>query len=299
MLKNMLTYSFSSKDISFWICPCTLLLKQTALLCLLLFTQISFAQTDSVKKDSLKTGGFSKKKPEILSEPTMTPPATSIIKDTTKKSFSKKDTTSQTKIASDTTQNDSILKWKTLAKKTLQFLDREIYPDDLRKLLKSRHDSFPDPSIAYKRAIVFPGWGQMYNRRYWKLPIVYGVMAVPVYFAYNYNKQYQDLRKAYTYSIDNDPSTLPGSIKYEYGLSTAEGLRTSREDAHRQRDNFIMYSAIVYALQVVEAFVDAHLQSFDVSNDLSFKVQPTFLPAANAFGGQGQLRSGIGLSLRF
>jgi len=295
----MLTYSFSSKDISSRICPSLLFLPQIVFFCFLCVGQFCLAQTDSLKKDSVKTSGFSKKSKENVSEPTIISPQTSILKDTTQKSFSKKDTTSQTKIAADTTQNDSSFKWKILAKKTLQFLDKELYPDDIRKLLKPRHDSFPDPDIAYKRAILFPGWGQVYNRRYWKLPIVYGVMAVPVYFAYDYNKQYQNLRKAYTYSIDNDPNTNPGTIKYEYGLSTAAGLRTLREDAHRQRDNFIMYSAIVYALQVVEAFVDAHLQSFDVSETLSLKVQPTLLPPTTALGGQGQLKSGIGLSLRF
>lgn len=297
----MLTYSFSSKDISSRICPSPLFLKQITFLCLLILGQIAYAQNDSIKKDSIKTetGGFSKKANSNATQTDVLLPAIP-PKDSTANSFVKKSNTSgQAVVAEDTTKNDSSFKWKILTKKTLHFLDKEIYPDDLRKLLKPRHDSFPDPSVAYKRAIIFPGWGQMYNRRYWKLPIVYGVLAVPVYFAYTYNKQYQNLRKAYTYSIDNDPNTLPGSIKYEYGLSTADGLRTAREEAHRQRDNYIMYSAIVYALQVVEAFVDAHLQSFDVSETLSLKVQPTFLPTANAFGGQSQVRSGIGLSLRF
>lgn len=290
----MLSYSFSSKDISKKICPSLFLLKQLLILCLFLMGQMAFAQNDTLKKDSTKKEGLATKKGagQVVAP-------TALKKDSTQSILTNVDTLARKKMAGDTTQNDSSFNWKTVAKKTLQFLDREVYPDDIRRLLKPRHDSFPDPDIAYKRGILFPGWGQIYNRRYWKLPIVYGVMAVPVYFAYTYNTQYQNLRKAYTYSIDDDPNTLPGSIKYEYGLSTSAGLRTAREEAHRQRDNYIMYSAVVYALQVVEAFVDAHLQSFDVSDDLSFKVQPTFVPTANAFGAQTQVRSGIGLSVRF
>lgn len=144
---------------------------------------------------------------------------------------------------------------------------------DTGKVKKKRSE----PGKAALRAAVLPGWGQVYNKKYWKLPIVYGALAIPV-IAFNYNNTwYKKTREAYEIKFTNDtaryseidPSLLP--------LSTAS-LQLYRNEFRQGMDFSVLAFLIIWGLQVADAAVDAHLKSFNISDDLSMKIKPTVLP---------------------
>jgi len=136
-------------------------------------------------------------------------------------------------------------------------------------LIKKKHD----PNKATIRSAIIPGWGQAYNREYWKIPIVYGALAVPgSLFAYN-NKWYQRTKKAYTIIVDSmDQSQIDPKLQ---GLS-AQDLQYYRNQFRRDRDYSALFFLLVWGLNVVDATVFAHLKDFDVSNDLSMHIQPDY-----------------------
>lgn len=132
------------------------------------------------------------------------------------------------------------------------------------------------------RSAVLPGWGQIYNKKYWKLPIVYGVLAIPV-VTFSYNKKWYDkTREAYSIRYYNDTSKvsdLPtdGIDPTLQPLSTAS-LRLYRNEFRQNVDFSVLAFLVIWGLQVADAAVDAHLKSFNVSDDLSLKIKPMFAP---------------------
>lgn len=136
-------------------------------------------------------------------------------------------------------------------------------------LIEKKHS----PRKATIRSAIIPGWGQAYNHEYWKIPIVYGALAVPAsLFAYN-NKWYQRTKKAYVILVDSlDPSQIDPKLQ---GLS-AESLQYYRNNFRKDRDYSILFFVLVWGLNVVDATVFAHLKDFDVSNDLSMHIQPDY-----------------------
>lgn len=145
----------------------------------------------------------------------------------------------------------------------------------------------PTPSRAVWLGILFPGLGQIYNRSYWKLPIVYGgLMGCAYAIAWN-NGRYLAYRQAYMdisadATLSTDPTRSYNAILKEgYTVATMGGkstyTQTLRENTniyHRYRDIGIVVAVLVYALSVVDAFVDAQLFDFDISPDLSMHVEP-------------------------
>lgn len=131
-----------------------------------------------------------------------------------------------------------------------------------------------DPSIAWKRSLIFPGWGQIYNKSYWKLPFVYGAYAGMGYAIYFNNNEYQRFRTAFRVRVDDDPNTV--DTVFDPNISD-DGIKAARDRARRNRDYMIIMTLAVHMLQVVEAYVDAHLKGFDVSQDLGFEVRPSLL----------------------
>jgi hypothetical protein len=110
------------------------------------------------------------------------------------------------------------------------------------------------PWGAVLRSAVLPGWGQFYNESYWKIPIFVGLMG---YFGYSYfdnNNQYETYRDLYLESLETSPN---GNLSY----------RNLREFYKDQRDLFAIYFFLTYFLNMVDAYVDAHLFDFDVSED--------------------------------
>lgn len=142
----------------------------------------------------------------------------------------------------------------------------------------------PDPKKAMWLAIVFPGGGQIYNRKYWKLPIVYGGLLGCVYALNWNNTMYRDYSQAYIDIMDEDPNTksyenfIPPSYNVNQNLERIQSLFKRKKDYYRRyRDLSIFCMIGVYALSIVDAYVDAELSSFDISHDLSMKVHPTII----------------------
>lgn len=152
-----------------------------------------------------------------------------------------------------------------------------------RQLRQQRLASFtPDPNKATWSAIVFPGGGQIYNHKYWKLPIVYGGFLGCAY-ALNWNNQmYGDYSQAYLDIMDDDPGTasyedfLPPRYNVEANKDYLKRVFKNRKDNYRrQRDLSIFCFIGVYLISVVDAYVDAELSNFDITDDLNVQVRPT------------------------
>lgn len=143
----------------------------------------------------------------------------------------------------------------------------------------------PSPKRALWLALVVPGAGQIYNRKFWKLPIIYGGM-VGCAYAINWNNQmYKDYAKAYLDLVDDDPNTQSyneflhlGATINDSNKATYQNLFRKRKDRFRRwRDLSVFVLIGVYALSVIDAYVDASLSEFDISNDLSLRVTPTII----------------------
>lgn len=154
-----------------------------------------------------------------------------------------------------------------------------------RKEKRNWQEWRPDVKKALWMAIVIPGGGQIYNRKYWKLPIVYGGIVGCVY-ALRWNGQmYKDYSQAYQDIMDDDPNTksyekflhLNASIT-EANLERYKTLFKNRKDRYRRWRDLSLFSMIgVYGLSIIDAYVDASLSQFDISDDLSMKVTPAFI----------------------
>ena len=156
-------------------------------------------------------------------------------------------------------------------------------------------------------AIVIPGAGQIYNRKYWKLPIIYGGFMGCLY-ALNWNNQmYHDYAQAYLDIMDDDPNTHSYDQFMHLGnqITAAnqdryKDLFKKRKDRYRRwRDLSVFVMIGIYAFSVIDAYVDASLSEFDISKDLSMKLSPTML---NNQSSRNPLRSsavGLQCSLNF
>lgn len=153
----------------------------------------------------------------------------------------------------------------------------------------------PDPSKAVIYAAIFPGLGQIYNRKYWKLPIVYGGFLGIVYAVTWNGNMYTDYKNAFK-DIMTDPynRTRWQDFVYDYQavLSSSSELTRTQESLKRRRDYFrrnrdlaIIIGVGLHALCMIDAYVDAHLYNFDVSPDLSMTVVPTVWGPSDFSGG--------------
>ena len=165
-----------------------------------------------------------------------------------------------------------------------------------------REKSFnPSPNRAVWLSALFPGLGQIYNRRYWKLPIVVGgFMGLGYATSWN-NKMLNDYQRAYRDIMDSDPSTNsymnffpPTTNEADLDRNWLQNVLKSRKDFYRRnRDLCIICMVGVYLLAMVDAYVDASLSHFDISPELSMDVVPTLIQ-----DGRSRLPS-VGLSWAF
>ena len=165
----------------------------------------------------------------------------------------------------------------------------------------------PNPKRALWLALVLPGAGQIYNRKYWKLPIIYGGFMGCLYALTWNNMMYKDYSQAYLDIMDNDPGTASynkflhlGVEINDQNMERYKSLFKSRKDKYRRwRDLSFFVMLGVYAISVIDAYVDAELSEFDISKDLSLKVSPAVIP--NYSGGNPlQAQSlGVNCSLNF
>ena len=165
----------------------------------------------------------------------------------------------------------------------------------------------PEPKRALWLALVIPGAGQIYNRKFWKLPIVYGGIVGCVYAMHWNNQMYHDYSQAYMDIMDNDPNTASYNQFMHLGakitsdnLATYQNLFKSRKDRFRRwRDMSFFVLVGVYALSVIDAYVDASLSEFDVSNDLSLRVEPAVINTDNNRNPLNSAGIGVHCSLNF
>jgi len=121
------------------------------------------------------------------------------------------------------------------------------------------------PKMAAILSAIAPGAGQIYNKRYWKLPLVWGGLAGFGYLWVNENNRYQDAKTSYLSLLDTDSSNdipLNGSTNLSVVQSTKNVYRN-------QRDMYLLFGILFYGLNIIDATVDAHFMNFDVSDDLS------------------------------
>lgn len=138
----------------------------------------------------------------------------------------------------------------------------------------------PNPNKSMWYGLIFPGLGQIYNRKYWKLPIVYGGFAALGY-GIGWNHKYYTAYKQYYRDItDSNPNTKSYEelyTQYDPSVVTEARLKDMMDNLRRYRDLCIIGSVAFYAITVLDAFVDASLADFDISPYLSLKVAPTIL----------------------
>lgn len=180
---------------------------------------------------------------------------------------------------------------------SVAFKNKSLLSDSIQK------NTFkPDPITAVWKGAIIPGYGQILNRKYWKLPIVYGGFLGCTYaITWNssrylsYKTAYKDIL-LYTYNdefrdkIDKDPSKasfiqiLPKGYTIETvgGISAyTNSLKSAQDNFRRYRDLSIISTVAFYALTLVDAFVDAQLYDFDISPELSLRVQPTLMQSTS------------------
>ena len=146
------------------------------------------------------------------------------------------------------------------------------------------------PAKAAFYSAVLPGLGQAYNGRYWKIPIVYAALGVGVYFYLENDQQYDRYRAAYK-------SRLAGNLNDEFvdengtPIISTDRLIDAQEFYQRNKEISILVTVGLYALNIIDANVDAHLRQFNVSEDLSMKPMLDFDPLSG--------KTGYGLTLNY
>jgi hypothetical protein len=157
---------------------------------------------------------------------------------------------------------------------------------------------YPDPKEVLHQSLIIPGWGQVTNKQAWKVPIVYGILAGLTYYSIDMHISYHDYRAAY-YNLnpdtpdDNRFGSTPGYIPESSNLRS---LRESRNFYRNRRDLVYVFIGLSYALNAIDAYVFAHLRSFDVSDDLSMDVRmgPSIISTR-----QAGLAPSVSISIKF
>lgn len=175
----------------------------------------------------------------------------------------------------------------TVTTKDFSKLQTPVMPADtlIRKARRDWSTWRPNPQRALWLALVIPGGGQIYNRKYWKLPLVYGGFLGCIYALTWNNMMYKDYAQAYLDIMDDDPGTASYNKFLHLGRQiTSENeeryktIFKKRKDRYRRwRDMSFFVMVGVYALSVIDAYVDAELSEFDISKDLSLHIAPTVI----------------------
>ncbi len=198
--------------------------------------------------------------------------------------------------------------------------ERKALRDSLRQL---RRDSlalaWPIPGRATRMSVLLPGLGQFYNAglgrpnvttssklfHLAKIPVIYGLMGLTVSLALSNDSKFQRFKSSYIAKINNAaiPDTVPNRaallLPDDFPTASADAVRLQRDFFRRSRDQAVFWTVVIYALNGVEAFVSAHLRSFDVSDNLSLHVSPAVdLRPPSALDLSPQLQLSARLSLR-
>lgn len=147
-----------------------------------------------------------------------------------------------------------------------------------------------DPNKAALYAAVFPGLGQIYNRQYYKVPLVFGGLMIFGHYINNRHVLFNAFRNAWIAETDNDPNTVN---PFGGRFGSASTLERNAEQLRRDRDNLMIFGILFYLISVIDAHIAAHLIEFDVNEDLSFDIQPAM------YNGNRYTAQNVGVSLIF
>jgi hypothetical protein len=163
--------------------------------------------------------------------------------------------------------------------------DTIIEPLQTRRTVKELEEERKHiPRRATIRSAILPGWGQIYNKKYWKLPIVYTAIGIPVYLYIDNKNWYDKTRFALTViqnGTGSDPAVLEQvdpKLRFMVERNYENIVRNYRNQFRKNMDYSILYGILMWGLNVVDATVDAHLKEFDISDELSLKIKPTVIP---------------------
>lgn len=196
----------------------------------------------------------------------------------------------------------------TVAQARLEAVNDSIMAETAKARKRAARANFvPDPKRALWLSLVLPGAGQIYNRKYWKLPFIYGGFLGCTY-ALMWNQQmYRDYSQAYLDIMDDDPNTdsyldmLPPRYDITGREEQFKSIFKRKKDYYRRYRDLSAFCFVgVYLLSVIDAYVDAQLSVFDISPDLSMRLEPAVITSG---GGTAVTRAstayGVGCSLNF
>ena len=142
-----------------------------------------------------------------------------------------------------------------------------------------------NPKVAILRSAIIPGWGQATNKKYWKMPIVYGALGTTAYIFFRNIKQFKEANAAYKNAIDgisSNDSLIPEP--YYSVRNSPDRIKNFRNEVRQNVDYSVLFFIAFWGLNVVDAAVDAHLKTFDVGDNLSLQIKPGYSPMANTNG---------------
>ena len=141
-------------------------------------------------------------------------------------------------------------------------------------------ENYPNPKVAGVLSLIVPGAGQFYNKKYWKIPVVYAGLGALAYGIDFNRRTYQKFRDSYEARIDDDPNTVG-----EFPFLSEGAVLSNRNKFNKQRQQVWLGFFAVWILNSTEAFINAHLMKFDVSDDLTLQITPYLNPSDIAVSG--------------
>lgn len=158
--------------------------------------------------------------------------------------------------------------------------------------LRADSDTLPAAHVPKRAALysaILPGLGQAYNRQYWKIPLIYAGAGTLTYFIIMNRQEYIKYRDALLFKNDNNPETIDVFPQF-----SSDYLRVNRDYYRRNLELTIVLSTALYALNIVDAYVYAHLKDFNVTEDIALNIKPFLFPANNT-----ELAAGLTLNFTF
>ena len=145
----------------------------------------------------------------------------------------------------------------------------------------------------YRRATLYsavlPGAGQFYNKKYWKIPIVYAAIGIPAYLYFDNKKIYNEAQYALVVTINGSKGDSLNNVSQDFLPLVQSGNTTAiinyRDEARKNEDYSVLFFLLFYGLNILDATVDAHLKDFNVDSDLSFRIKPMIMPGPTPSAG--------------
>lgn len=148
-----------------------------------------------------------------------------------------------------------------------------IFEGEVQKVKHSDLEEFHSPKKATIMSAIFPGAGQIYNKKYWKAPVIWAGIGTSIYFSQMYRGLYHDFREEYLLELG-----YPVTQSKYHGQATIASLESTKNAYKQWMETSYIIAGAIYILQILDANVDAQLITFDVSDDLSMNILPTAYP---------------------